>query len=478
MLVDRRHVILAACVGAFGISRAAPNSAVLAGPAGPQLDIRQFGAQPRAGFNNVRAIGAACRAAAAGGGGVIVPEGRFEVSEVRLPAGLRSISGPGWLVGISAAPEAVVTAGVGGPAPHGAWIGLNIDCGGRARRGFFARGLVASRIEGCRVRNLAFDGGDAIRLQYPGCRDNLVARNEIELPDGDRFPAGLFGIHVVGETASPTGGIERRGSPVRPPVSVRDTVVADNRVTGGSHGIAFFGAAGFACERNTCTRQSARNIIASPTCTDGRIAGNTCLDAGSSAIHVALGCERIVITDNAIRSARASLRDDDDGAIQAYADCRSVLITDNTITGDWRYGIYIAVAQNVVIQGNRIDANAFSGPAIAVESGWHSRLPTSARFSRARSVGYRFVLATTDITVRDNEIVGGPAAIALAQIGGRPLRDLHLGDERVSQSTRMFLYAVEQDPGLLSDIRVSASQARARDVIAALPRGAAHLVSR
>jgi hypothetical protein len=281
---------------------------------------------------------------------------------------------------------------------------------------------------------------------------------------------------VVGETASPTGGLEQRGRPVHLAVTVRDTYVGGNRVTGGSHGIAFFGAEAFVCEGNTLNGQSARNIIASPTCSDGRIAGNTCIDAGSSAIHLALGCRRIAIVGNIIRSSRASAAQDDDGAIQAYADCEAIQIVGNEISGDWRYGIYVAIAGDVLIAENRIDAAGFGGPAIAVESGWREALPAAARYSRARRLGYEIARDTGGIRIRDNHIANARVAFALAQVGRHPLRSVAITGERVIGTPETYLFAFEESAGMLAEIELPAPALRAGAVV--LPRGAAHLARR
>jgi parallel beta-helix repeat protein len=443
------------------------------------VSIADFGARSGVTFDSTAAVTRAIRVAAASGRGVYVPEGRYHIREARLLNGLRSIEGPGWLVGTSAAPEGVVTTNALGArgVVDNLRIAVNVDCNNVARAGIFCVGLTNSTVSGCRVTNLSHDGGSGIRLNYPNCSGNRIENNVVALAMDESqsgFPNGLFGIQLVGETASPYGGIERGGRPVYPAVTTRANRVLRNRVTGGTHGISFFGTDEFTCADNQCERQSARNIIAGPTCRDGTITGNSCVDAGSSGVHLAFGCSRIAIERNRIRSGRVSWRLDDDGAIQAYGYCTDITIAGNEISGDWRNGIYVAYGRNISIIDNVIDGRSFSSAAIFLGSAWVEQPAREAIYTRPRPMRFDIALDTSDILLRGNVVTGGTAAIALAQHGRRRLERIRIEGGRIGEGARQYVHAYEQSPGALEGLEMIgvATPGDARRFV--LPRGRRH----
>jgi len=440
------------------------------------LSVMDFGARPGL-SDNTASLDAAVRAAAARGLGLYIPQGRFWVRELRLRNGLRFIEGPGWLVGSDCGPEAVITTNdLGSTTPvRNMRISVRIDCNYIARRGIFGVALQDSEISDCEIVNLSHNGGDAIRLNFPGSSGNVVTRNRVVLATSGaaRFPEGLFGIHVVGESVTSKGGLERLGRPSFVTMTTRNNRIIANHVTGGTHGIGFFSAPDFICSDNLLERQILRNIIAGPTCIRGVIERNRCMEAGSSGVHIALGSSMVRIANNLIRSSRVSENEDDDAAIQAYAYCTDIEITNNDIAGDWRYGVYVGYARNVMIFGNSIDATNFRSASIAIESGWQSTLPPQARFSRARAVGYQIDIDTTDIFVKRNIINGGPAAFSLAQIGPRSLTRVRLVSNRV-RSAATDVVAVELKPGALADLELIGLDTDAAAPHLELPRGRAH----
>lgn len=229
------------------------------------LSIMDFGAHPDR-SDNTASLDAAVRAAAARGLGLYIPQGRFRVQEMRLRNGLRFIEGPGWLVGSDRGPEAVVTTNdLGSMTPvRNMRISVRIDCNNIARRGIFGVALQDSEISDCEIINLSHNGGDAIRLNFPGSSGNVLTRNRVVLATSGatRFPQGLFGIHVVGESATSKGGLERLGRPSFVASTTRHNRIIANHVTGGTHGIGFFSAIDFTCSDNLLERQIHRNIIA------------------------------------------------------------------------------------------------------------------------------------------------------------------------------------------------------------------------
>ncbi len=450
-----------------------------AAPPPDALSIDAFGARGNGTTDCTDAVARAIRAAATAGRGVYIPEGRYRVREARLLNGLKYIEGPGWLVGTSAQPEGVVTTNdPGAPTPvEGLRISVNVDCAGIARGGIFCVGLRNSEIRGCRVTGLTADGGNGIRLNFPNSSGNLIHRNEVILAPAipyALFHDGLFGIHIVGETTSPRGGVERQGRPIYVPVTTRDNRVLDNHVTGGTHGIAFFGASGFTCTGNRCENQEARNIIAGPTCENGTIADNLCLDAGSSAVHLAIGCRNIAIERNTIRSSHASAREDDDGAIQAYVYCTDIRIQGNRISGDWKNGIYLVYVARVQVIDNIIDGRGFSAAGISIESGWSPTVLPGARWSRPRPLDYDIAIDTSDILLRGNVVSGAPVSLALAQVGPRRLRGVAIEGGRIGEASGQYLFAYEQRPGALGDLSMAnvATPGDARRFV--LPRGRSH----
>ncbi len=457
-------------------SRWSPAQGAQAGPDG--LSITAFGARGNDMTNSTEAVAQTIRAAAAAGKGVFVPEGRYRVQEVRLLSGLKYIQGPGWLVGTSARPEGVVTTNdIGARTPlEGVRISVNVDCAGTARGGIFCVGLRNSEIRGCRVIGLDADGGNGIRLNFPNSSGNLIQDNEVILAPAFPYFAygnGLFGIHIVGETSSPRGGIERSGHPEYVPVTTRDNRVLNNRIRGGTHGIAFFGASGFACAGNQCADQAARNIIAGPTCENGTITGNNCLEAGSSAIHLAIGCRNIAIERNTIRTSRASRRDDDDGAIQAYVYCTDIRIAGNNISGDWKNGIYLVYVARVQVVDNVIDGRDLSAAGISIESGWSPVVLPGARYSKPRPLDYDIAIDTSDILLRNNVVTGARVALALAQVGSRRLRAVTIEGGRIGGAGDAVLYAYEQQQGALSELSIS-NVSTGGDRRFLLPRGRSH----
>ena len=457
-------------------SRWSPAQGAQAGP--DSLSITDFGARGNDMTDCTQAVAQAIRAAAAAGKGVFVPAGRYRVLEVRLLSGLKYIEGPGWLVGTSARPEAVVTTNDNGARTpvERVRISVNVDCAGVARGGIFCVALRNSEIRGCRVIGLGADGGNGIRLNFPDSSGNLIQDNEVILAPAFPYSAygnGLFGIHVVGETASPRGGIERSGRPDYVPVTTRDNRVLNNRVRGGTHGIAFFGASGFTCAGNHCADQAARNIIAGPTCENGTITGNSCLEAGSSAIHLAIGCRNIAIERNTIRTSQASQRDDDDGAIQAYVYCTDIRIAGNNISGDWKNGIYLVYVARVQVVDNVIDGRGFSAAGISIESGWSPAALPGARYTRPRPVDYDIAIDTSDILLRNNVVTGAPVALALAQVGPRRLRAVTIEGGRIGGGADAELFAYEQQRGALGELSI-ANVATGGSRRFQLPRGRSH----
>jgi nitrous oxidase accessory protein NosD len=482
--VTRRQTLryLAASGAVLMIGPAAPWSPARSEVPPDSVSIEAYGAVGNEIADCTEAVARAIRAAAAAGRGVYIPDGRYRVREVRLLNGLRFIEGPGWLVGSSAEPEGVVTTNdPGARTPvEGVRISVNVDCARTARGGIFCIGLSRSEIRGCRVVGLSANGGNGIRLNFPNSSGNLIQDNQVILSPAIPYflyRDGLFGIHVVGETMSPRGGIERGGHPVYVPVTTRDNRVIGNRVSGGTHGIAFFGASGFTCTGNRCEDQEARNIICGPTCENGTIATNQCIDAGSSAVHLALGCRNIAIERNEIRSSRASQREDDDGAIQAYVYCTDIRIVGNNIAGDWKNGIYLVYVARVQVIDNVIDGRGFSLAGISIESGWSPTALPGARYTTPRPLDYAISIDTSDILLRNNVVSGAPASLALAQVGPRRLRTVTIEGGRIGESADAYLFAYEQQPGTLTDLSMAdvATPGDSRRFI--LPRGRGHFRS-
>ena len=459
--VSRRTMTLlagASVLGAFAVLRGDQALWGMSQGSTVALSIAEFGARSGPSFDSTDAVARAVRAAAASGKGIYIPVGRYHVREVRLLNGVRFVEGPGWLVGTSARSLGVITTNdLGSPGiVNDLRISANVDCNNVARNGIFCVGLRNSRISGSRVMNLSTNGGNGIRLNFPNCSGNLIENNMVTLAADEpygRFPDGLFGIHVVGETTSTYGGFDRHPRPVYAAVTVRANRVIRNRIFGGTHGIAFFGAEEFNCANNHCEGQSHRNIIAGPVCRHGVISGNMCVDAASCGVHLALGCSDITIARNRVTSTRASRRDDDDGAIQAYIHCTDIRIDRNEISGDFRYGIFVAYAANVSITDNVIDGRNFSAAGIAIASAFSAVALPGATYSRHRPP-FRVDLDTSDILIRGNTVIGSPASIALAQIGDHRLRRIRIEGGRIGEGATHYIHAYEQSAGRLQEIEI------------------------
>lgn len=426
------------------------------------ISILDYGARGQPGIDDTLAFTRAIAAATSSRRGLYIPSGRYEVTQIDVPSGLVSVEGPGWLVARTGETAAVVR--VSGNATHavrGLRLSVNIDAASIARRGVFCTGLVESQIVDCQIVNLTHNDGDGIRISFPASRNNVIARNNVTLADvvNGTHPDGLRGIHIVGETASPAGGIDQTGSPVRVTNSVTGHQVLDNKVTGGTHGIAFFGSQDIEVRNNECRGQSARNIIASPSVERGEIVANRCLEAGSSGIHLADGTRMIKVHDNLVSSLRSGLTDDDDAAIQAYVGCRDIQIIGNEVRGDWRYGVAVTLVENVTVEQNRL-IGPFRQASVAIESDYVGlQPPRDAPFARAREMPWRNALATRNISLVDNDYGTAPIAIGLGQYRGRSLVGVTIHGGKFDDAVRPL--AIYQDqPGAITDLLVSNAAVR------------------
>ncbi|TNJ65545.1 hypothetical protein FE784_14975 [Paenibacillus hemerocallicola] len=130
---------------------------------------------------------------------------------------------------------------------------------------------------------------------------------------------------------------------------------------------------------NTINGSSHRNINLSPACRRVTIGGNQLHNARSSAVNIAWYCERIVVEGNVISSYVSSLENTDDAAIQVYKDGTGIAVSGNSISGDWKYAVYLSQVKYSTVTGN----NFIDGGSLPTSA---SRRTGLRRFPPGRSI--------------------------------------------------------------------------------------------
>jgi parallel beta-helix repeat protein len=209
-----------------------------------------------------------------------------------------------------------------------------------------------------------------------------------------------------------------------------DNVIEGNYIDGGTHGIMIWAACRNRIVNNTITHSIARNINICPASRHNVVLGNSLLESGSSAVAMAYGSNFNLVAHNKVISHSTSVGVDRD-AIHSYVACRHNMIVGNTITGDFRYGVYLAVSPaQTVVQGNIIqlsikpDVPDDFTVGVAMENDWPERpLPDGALYSRrnfgsASSGMWGYADATGSI-IQGNLVDSCTCGFYVAQIGAR-----------------------------------------------------------
>lgn len=386
-----------------------------------------FGARKNGSTDDTASIQSAINFAAAAGDGVLLADGVFSMTKIRLKNGLAYLGGGAELRASARVGEAMIELDgpfFGGTAVTGCTIeGLRLNANLQARRGIFASGAVKCLLTGNRIYNLFASStveSCGIRLHH-GSTGNQMTDNIIESQiDGSN---GVFssatGIQLTGNSSSVYGGFEN-GAFTVPTMPCSENIITGNRVENGTHGITLGGASHNLIANNLCKGQSHRNIIMSPISSYNVVSGNQCLNFGSSGIHMAYGSNFNTITGNQCRSSNTS----GEAGIQLYVGTSHNTVTGNEITCGSNYGIYTGIeSSSHSIKANRIMAQSNKRAAIAVESDWKQPLPAGAAYSRPNygpppSPRTQWGIALTgNMDISDNTIVDAAPGIAAIYVG-------------------------------------------------------------
>lgn len=345
----------------------------------------------------------------------------------------------------------------------------DLNGNGNTRKGIIVSGVIRSNIEKNHVYGL--DGtGEAygIRIGTTSVTsmniNNKISDNIIEMPTdpfGGTGSYAICGIGMIGQITSLYGGLDTNGGVAAFPstITLRDTIISGNFISGGTHGIQGLGLFRTAITKNHITTNTHRNINLSPNCQRVNIAANVLIEGGSSGVNVAWGCRWINITGNHIQTSTASVSPSDDAAIQLYKSVDQATIVGNTILGDWKYSVYMGAAvTNVTVQGNGLFAGSLA--SIAIESDWvlTATYPL-AIYSSSRDPSTTPVATDTgNINIGGNAYGAGACAIYMTATNSRALYNVNIHDEVINSVTSRphVIYAYDagtlMTDGVLSNI--------------------------
>ena len=214
------------------------------------------------------------------------------------------------------------------------------------------------------------DENDGIRIngRSSRCRVNACTISRPWVRGSGKFAVSR-GVHVTALGLNPDGTLAgTRYSP-------RDIEITNNRISGGTHGVALFGAIDVAVSDNQIAGQSQRGIIASPRCENVVIKDNEIRSVIGTGVHIAYASQEITVKHNEIKTDTAI----GEGGLQTYLDCSDVAFVDNLIRGPFRQGIYVGPGtQSIDIEDNLIVG---AQSAIVVEDSWRE---TRARYRAMR----------------------------------------------------------------------------------------------
>ena len=412
-----------------------PAKPLVSGGCPPEsLRPESFGAKGDGQADDTAAIQRALDAAASGAS-VVLGNRVYAVRSLTIGPGLGGLTGCGTLRGLDTEPVVIVrgaTAAGGGPAVGVQIRGIAIDAGSSACaiQVTDARGTA---IEGCRVAGLR-DVSRGISIGH-GCERTVVRNCRIEAPRGAHLQS-LVCIAIESPLSEGPPGYFSPGGYFNPPAgrakyieeTTCDTVIEGNTIDGGTHGMGIAGACRTRVVNNTIAHNSHRNINICPASRHNVILGNSLIEAGSSAVAMAYGSSFNLVAHNAIASRSTGPGYDRD-AIHAYVGCGHNLIGGNQISGDFRYGVYLAVnACGNVVQGNVIRLSAkpdLPGDftvGVGLENEWPERpLPEGAAYSRqnfgSSPTGAWAYEESSGNVIQGNLVEGCTCGFYVAQIG-------------------------------------------------------------
>lgn len=344
-----------------------------------------------------------------------------------------------------------------------------ININGNATKGVVMSGVNYSKITKNHVYGFAA-GGERYGLRI-GVNSltslnvgNQIKDNVVEMPvdpDSGTGSFGIVGIGLVGPITSIYGGIDTNsGVPLYPStITLRDTIISGNFITGGTHGIAGAGLFRVLITHNNINGCSHRNINLSANCQRIVVSNNALLEAGSSGVNVAWGSRWVDVTGNYIHSTQSSAVSSDDAAIQMYKGIDQCNITGNIVLGDWKYSLYLgSMVTNITVSGNSFNAGSLAN--VAVESDWvlTSTYPLAIYSSSRNPATVQVAGDSGNINIGNNNYTGSACAIYLVAVNGKALYNVNVHDEVVGYVTARnhVVYAYDSatlmTDGVLSNI--------------------------
>ncbi|MEH3400123.1 right-handed parallel beta-helix repeat-containing protein [Enterobacter cloacae] len=402
----------------------------------------QFGAVGDGVAEDTIAVRAACSYAATKKIGVRgINSHTYSVSSVPLDVGLKFVDGLNLIANTSSpSGQLIYTRGplFGGVSGHSLSIrNCTINCNGLTGKGILLNGASNSIIDGNTVKGISINGGQGIRIAT-NCDSILITNNSVTCsiePEGTTNAYNC--IAIVSEVVSEYGGIDVNGGDPSYPatISVTNVTVDKNTLTGGTHGVQVIGCVWVKITNNYITKNSHRNINLSPSVQRFVISNNTLIDAGSSAVNMALGVRWGVVIGNYIQSSVSTAFNSDDAAIQMNKDVDGVVVSSNTILGSWNYGIYINQIRRVKITQNNIQATTLLAD-IAMESDWVATVPAGAIYSKARTGVPQANTGASAVSITGNSMSGANCGIYIAAQNAHPIVDVLVNGNIIATSTR------------------------------------------
>jgi parallel beta-helix repeat protein len=327
--------------------------------------VKDYGATGDGTTDDTAAIDLA-RVALASGGEMIFEKGKtYLVSKITISAKIRYNGNGATVKASSGTPEGVFQAeGWGGSTVinDAEIVGFQIDGNTTAKRGVFLYLANRCRVLNNRIFNCATTTDSGIRLHL-STTDCIVRGNHITMATDSPFGtvAAAAGIYCVSTTPDSQGGGQNNTLAFGSASALsQGHIIEGNHIYNGTHGISLFGAANCRIIGNYLNGQTHRSIIISPIAHRNVVANNTCIDFGSTGIHMAWGCLSNVITGNVLVT---SVGRDELNGIKGYFGC-----SDNTVVGNYVEGVGAGAIRFAMGSArNLVSSNRIKGCAIGVQ---------------------------------------------------------------------------------------------------------------